>query len=231
DVGLSLGATVIMTAPEDAPTIAGFDNMAIGVKYVFLKRAEQELIVAAGLDIDVGGTGQAKVGAEPFSTFTPSLFFGEGLGALPDSLLWLRPAAVTGVLGLGLPVREVPPVCQGGLLLQSNLEYLQSNVGAVGLPAPFNRMIPIVEFALNTSVEGRSRTAGTISPGVIWFGRYFQLGFEALVPVNGNSLDPVTAPRQNGVGFLGQIHFYLDDLWPEGFPWTPFCGVLGPTQP
>ena len=128
NLGLSLGATVIMTAPEDAPTIAGFDNMAIGVKYVFLKRAEQELIVAAGLDIDVGGTGQAKVGAEPFSTFTPSLFFGEGLGALPDSLRYVRPAAVTGVLGLELPVHVNPRVFQWGFTLQYNLQYLQSYV-------------------------------------------------------------------------------------------------------
>jgi hypothetical protein len=33
------------------------------------------------------------------------------------------------------------------------------------------------------------------------------------------------------VGLLGQVHFYLDDIWPEVFTWTPFSGVLGPTQP
>ena len=231
NLGLSLGGTVLMTAPEDGPTIAGFDNLAVGVKYVFLKSAEHELIVAGGLDIDVGGTGQERVGAESFSTFTPSLFFGEGLGELPDSLRYLRPAAVTGVLGLALPVRVDPRVFQWGFTLQYNLQYLQSYVQDIGLPAPFNRMIPLVEFAMDTSVEGRSRTTGTISPGIIWFGRYVQLGFEALIPVNGNSLDPMEDARQNGVGFLGQIHFYLDDIWPEVFTWTPFSGVLGPTQP
>jgi hypothetical protein len=231
NLGLSLGGAVLMTAPEDGPTIAGFDNMEIGVKYVFLKSAEHELIVAGGLDIDVGGTGQARVGAESFSTFTPSLFFGEGLGDLPDSLSYLKPAAVTGVLGLALPVHMDPRVFQWGFTLQYNLQYLQSYVRDVGLPAPFNRMIPLVEFAMETSVEGRSRTTGTISPGIIWFGRYVQLGFEALIPINGNSLDPMEEARQNGVGFLGQIHFYLDDIWPEVFTWTPFSGVLGPTQP
>ena len=231
NLGLSLGGAVIMIAPEDGPTIAGFDNMEIGLKYVFLKSAAHELIVAAGLDIDVGGTGQERVGAEPFSTFTPSLFFGEGLGDLPDSMRYLKPPAVTGVLGLALPVRDDPRVFQWGFTLQYSLQYLQSYVRDVGLPAPFNRMIPIVEFAMNTSVEGRSRTTGTISPGIIWFGRHVQLGFEALIPVNGNTLDPVEEARQNGVGFLGQIHFYLDDIWPEVFTWTPFSGVLGPTQP
>jgi len=230
NLGLSLGGTVLMGAPEGGPTIAGFDNMAIGLKYVFLKSAEHELIVAAGVDIDVGGTGQERVGADSFSTFTPSLFFGEGLGDLPDSFRYLKPAAVTGVLGLALPVHVNPRVFDWGFTLQYNLQYLQSYVRDVGLPAPFNRMIPIVEFAMDTSVEGRSRTTGTISPGIIWFGRYMQLGFEALIPVNGNALDPTEA-RQNGVGFLGQIHFYLDDIWPEVFTWTPFSGVLGPTQP
>jgi len=220
-----------MTAAEDGPTIAGFDNMAIGIKYVFLKSAAHELIVAGGVDVDVGGTGQARVGAESFSTFTPSLFFGEGLGDLPDSFRYVRPAAVTGVLGLALPVHVNPRVFQWGFTLQYNLQYLQSYVRDIGLPAPFNRMIPLVEFAMETSVEGRSRTTGTISPGIIWFGRYVQLGFEALIPVNGNSLDPMEDARQNGVGFLGQIHFYLDDIWPEVFTWTPFSGVLGPTQP
>jgi len=91
-------------------------------------------------------------------------------------------------------------------------------------------MIPIIEFPMQTTVEGRSRTSGTINPGVIWFGRYIQLGFEAVVPINGNTLDSAAA-HQRGVGFLGQIHFYLDDIWPEVFTWTPFSGVLGPTQP
>jgi hypothetical protein len=229
NLGLSLGGAVIMTSPDDGPTTAGFDNMEIGVKYTFLKRAEQELIVAAGFDIDVGGTGQKRVDAESFSTFTPSLFFGKGLGDLPDSLWWLRPAAVTGAFGLALPEQTNPRVLRWGITLQYNLQYLESYVRDVGLPSPFDRMIPIVEFATSTSVEGPSRTAGTINPGVIWFGRYVQLGFEALIPVNGNTLEPGGA-RQNGVGFLGQIHFYLDDIYPEVFTWTPFSGVLGPTQ-
>jgi hypothetical protein len=230
DLGISLGAAVALDAPRGKPTIAGFDNMAIGLKYVFLKSAPHELIVAGGVDIDVGGTGQQRVGAEPFSTFTPSLFFGEGLGDLPDSLRYLRPLAVTGVLGLALPVREDPRVFQWGLTFQYNLQYLQSYVRDVGLPAPFNRMIPIVELPMQTSVEGASRTGGSVNPGVIWFGRYLQLGLEAVIPIHGNTIDTAIEPRQGSVGLLAQLHFYLDDIWPEVFTWTPFSGVLGPTQ-
>ena len=231
DLGISLGAAVLLLAPDRGPTIAGFDNMAIGLKYVFLKSAEHELIVAGGVDIDVGGTGQSRVGAESFSTFTPSLFFGEGLGDLPGSLRYLKPLAVTGVLGLGLPTHDGQRVFNWGLTFQYNLQYLQTYVQDVGLPPPFNRMIPIVELPMQTSVEGASRTAGSVNPGLIWFGRKLQLGLEAVIPVHGNTVDLAEEPRQGSVGLLAQIHFYLDDIWPEVFTWTPFSGVLGPTQP
>jgi hypothetical protein len=231
DLGISLGAAVLLLAPDRGPTIAGFDNMAIGLKYVFLKSAEHQLIVAGGVDIDVGGTGQERVGAESFSTFTPSLFFGEGLGDLPRSLRYLQALAVTGVLGLALPTRMGPRVFNWGLTFQYNLQYLQSYVQDIGLPPPFNRMIPIVELPMQTSVEGASRTAGSVNPGIIWFGRYFQLGLEAVIPVHGNTIDLAEEPRQGSSGLLAQVHFYLDDIWPEVFTWTPFSGVLGPTQP
>ena len=118
-----------------------------------------------------------------------------------------------------------PKAVKWGFSLQYNLQYLQSFVRDVGLPAPFNRMIPLVEFAMQTPVEGSQsgRTTGTINPGLIWFGRYMQVGLELQIPVNRES--------GKGVGVLAQLHFYLDDIAPEIFSWTPFHGILGPTQP
>jgi hypothetical protein len=40
-------------------------------------------------------------------------------------------------------------------------------------------------------------------------GSYFQVGVEAVIPVNGAS--------GSGVGFLGQVHLYLDDMFPKTF--------------
>ena len=246
NLGLSLGGTLVIEDPNSGPTIAGFDNMAVAAKYVFLQDAEHELLLSAGLEAEIGGTGQGRVGAESFSTIAPQFFFGKGLGDLPDAARFLRPLAVTGAFGLGMPTSEHtttrtiedgevaierglnPRVLEWGFSLQYNLQYLQSFVEDIGLGAPFNRMIPIVEFAMETSVQGVSHTAGTINPGVLWFGRYVQLGLEAVVPINGNALGEA---RQAQVGIIGQIHFYLDDILPEVFTWTPFSGVLGPTQP
>lgn len=242
--GVSFGGTLKVLDPDEGRTVSGFDNLEIALKYVLLKSDVHEAILAAGVSWDVGGTGRARVGAESFDTVTPQLFFGKGMGDLPDALRWLKPVAVTGVVGLAIPTRyhnkhfeldddgnvEIeresnPNVLEWGLTLQYNLQYLQSFVQDVGLPQPFRRMIPIVEFAMETPTQGREagRTTGTINPGIIWFGRYFQIGVEAVIPVNERS--------GKNVGVIGQLHFYLDDILPKVFTWTPFHGVLGPTQP
>jgi hypothetical protein len=245
NLGFSLGGDYTILDPSHGKTESGFDNMEVSLKYVFWKSAEHETLLSAGVSWDVGGTGSKRIGAESFDTVTPQFFFGKGLGDLPDAVALLRPLAVTGAFGVGLPTRRFnktisvsdedgsvqvekelnPKVVKWGFSVQYNFQYLQSFVKDVGLPAPFNRMIPLVEVALQTPVEGpeAGRTTGTINPGVIWFGRYFQLGLELQIPINPQS--------GKGVGVLGQLHFYLDDIAPGIFTWTPFHGVLGPTQP
>ena len=79
----------------------------------------------------------------------------------------------------------------------------------IGLRAPFNRLIPLVEVAFSTPINRglAGQTIGTIQPGIIWAGTYFQIGAEAILP----------ATRLTGHGFGGvvQLHFYLDDLFPR----------------
>jgi hypothetical protein len=243
NLGFSLGGTYTLLDPDPGPLVSGWDNMEVSLKYVFWKSPAHETLLSAGVSWDVGGTGSKRIGAESFDTVTPQLFFGKGFGDLPDAADWLRPVALTGALGLDIPTRRFnqtisvnddgdveverelnPKTMQWGFSVQYNLQYLQSFVRDVGLPAPFNRMIPLVEFTMQTPVEGphAGRTTGTVNPGVIWFGRYFQLGIEAVIPVN-------TMTGKN-VGVLAQLHFYLDDIAPKIFTWTPFHGVLGPTQ-
>ena len=243
DLGISLGGTFTILDPDGGSSVTGFDNLEIAAKYVFFRSAPHELLLALGLSWDVGGTGSKKVDAESFDTWTPQLFFGKGFGDLPDQLELMKPFAITGVFGLAVPSRvhtktfetdedgnvDVkkplnPTVFQWGFSFQYNLQYLQSYVRDVGLPAPINRMIPIVELVLETPIDGRNagRTTGTVNPGIIWFGRYFQLGIEAVIPINHDV--------SKNIGALAQIHFYLDDILPQVFTWTPFHGVLGPTQ-
>jgi hypothetical protein len=254
DLGLGVGGALVRRDPDEGKSVSGFDNLEVSLKYVFFKSPAHETLLTFGLDWDVGGTGdKKKIGAESFDTVTPQILFGKGFGDLPERLELLQPLALTGLVGAAVPTkrnekrvtlttvadpdtgevrqeRDVerefnPVVMKWGFTVQYNLQYLQSFVRDIGLPNPFRRMIPLVEFVMQTPVEGRDagRTTGTINPGVIWFGRYLQIGLEAVVPVNERS--------GKNVGVLGQLHFYLDDIAPRIFTWTPFHGTLGPAVP
>ncbi len=59
-------------------------------------------------------------------------------------------------------------------------------------------------------------TTGTINPGVLWEQPDFQLGVEAVVPVNAHS-----GPA---VGAVFQVQFYIDDLFPKVFGHPIFFG-------
>ena len=222
NLGVGFGATYNVLQPDGGDTQRGFDNLAASIKYKFFQSDERETILSAGVDWDIGGTGSKRVGAESFSTLTPALFFGKGFGDLPESMKFMRPLAVTGLVGVGIPTRsgttstsdegEVsverhPHTLEWGFAVEYSLPYLQSFVQDVGLREPFSRMIPIVEFAMSTALDrGASGTTGTVNPGIIWAGRYTQLAVEAVIPVNNRS--------GNRIGWIAQLHFFLDDLFP-----------------
>ena len=220
--GVGVGATYKTIRPEGGDTERGFDNLAASVKYKFYQDDARETILSAGIDWDIGGSGSKRVGAESFSTITPAVFFGKGFGDLPGEMKWLRPLAVTGLVGVGIPTRsstttisdgEVdierhPHTLEWGFSIQYSVPYLQSFVQDVGLREPFNRMIPVVEFAMSTALDrGASGTTGTVNPGIIWAGQHIQLALEAVIPVNSRS--------GSQLGWLAQLHFFLDDLFPR----------------
>ena len=115
-----------------------------------------------------------------------------------------------------MDIEEHPNTLEWGFALEYSLIYLQSHVKDVGLRAPFDRLIPLVEFSFETPLDRgqRGQTTGTINPGVIWSGRYCQLGAEAMIPINSRT--------GSNVGFIVQLHFYLDDLFPRSLGRTLF---------
>jgi hypothetical protein len=222
DLGLGVGGTHVRLAPDGGGNVKGWDNFSLSLKYQLFQSAERESIVSVGVDWDIGHSGQAKVGAEPFSTVTPALFFGKGFGDLPEDAKLLRPFALTGQLGIGIPSRtstttigdagdtvreQNPNKLVWGFALEYSVPYLQSFVQDMGWREPFNRLIPIVEFNLATALNrGQSGTTGTINPGILWAGQTIQLGVEAMIPINSRS--------GSKTGVIAQLHFYLDDLFP-----------------
>jgi hypothetical protein len=226
DLGISIEGEWLNLNPEGARSHTGFGNLEIGAKYQLLKSDAHELILSLGFGMEIGGTGRHAVEAESFDVFKPALFFGKGLGDLPDALAYLKPLAVTAVLGAELPDRAKtrrfvlegdegefeferhPNVIRWGFAMEYSLPYLQEFVRDVGLPAPFNRMIPVVELDLRTPIDrGQAgKTTGTINPGIIWAWKYVQVGVEAVIPLNERT--------GKNVGVRGMLHFFLDDLFP-----------------
>ncbi len=225
--GVSIARTwTSLSQPGGMPDASGFQNWETTFKHQFLTDAAHEFVMSAALVVEWGATGLPDVGAERFSTLTPTLYVGKGFGDLPDSAGWLRAFAVTGQVGYSIPTSSSsitidpdsglpniefhPQFWLYGGTLQFSFPYLKSNVIDLGLPDVINRLIPIVEAQFQTPAannEGNpSITTGTVNPGVIFAADTFQVGLEAIIPVNRAS--------GTGVGGLVQLHIYLDDIFP-----------------
>ncbi len=227
--GIEIGETLTALNPDEGRAANGFGNLELGGKYQLLKNDAHEAIVSVGLGIEIGGTGSSSIGADSFNTWAPGIFFGKGFGDLPEALRFLKPLALTGVASIEIPtsastrsvtvnertgeseieIERHPDVLELGFALEYSVIYLQSQVQDMHLPAPINRLIPLVEFALETPLNrgARGQTTGTINPGVIWAGKYFQVGMEAVIPINERT--------GTNVGVIAQLHFFLDDLFPH----------------
>ena len=62
---------------------SGFQNIETTFKYRVFKNDEHEFVMSVGLNIEWGGSGAQDVGAERFTVYTPTLYFGKGFGDLP----------------------------------------------------------------------------------------------------------------------------------------------------
>lgn len=238
-LAIEIGEGLTILNPHEGGSTSGFGNLELGAKYELLKNAEHEAILSAGVDVEVGGTGSHSVDSDSFTTWTPAVFFGKGFGDLPESVRFLKPLALTGLVGVAIPssassrtttideltglrsieVEKHPDTLEWGFALEYSLIYLQSQVKDIHLHAPFDRLVPLVEVALETPLNRgmEGPTTGTVNPGVIWAGQHFQFGVEALVPINSHS--------GNNVGVIAQLHFYLDDLFPHSLGRPIFGGA------
>jgi hypothetical protein len=238
EFAIEIGDAFTVLNPHEGRAANGFGNLELGGKYQLLKNGEHEVIVSIGVGVEVGGTGGRSVGADSFSTWAPGIFFGKGFGDLPTELRFLKPLALTGQVGIAIPtsastrsvtvdvqtgereteIERHPNVLEWGFALEYSVIYLQSQVQDMHLHAPFDRLIPLVEFPLETPLNrgAQGPTTGTINPGIIWAGKYFQVGVEAIVPINEHT--------GNNVSVIAQLHFFVDDLFPHSLGGPLFGG-------
>jgi len=225
DFGLTAAYSWNYSQPKGAPPQYGFGGLSTGAQYQLFIDDEHEFMGLLGLDVDWAHTGAVNHGgADDHTTLSPTFDFGKGFGDLPASLMWLKAFAITGNIGMSFPTRINSNgdlnqnTFNAGFAIEYSLEYLQHHVKDVGIPAPFDRFIPLVEITSTTPINrGFNRdsgltnqtgngTTGIIAPGVIWAGQYSQIGVEAIIPYGEG--------QGHGVGVLLQMHFFLDDLFP-----------------
>jgi hypothetical protein len=216
DLGFTIGQGWKYAQPQGSPAVTGLTGLHTGAQYQLFIDGPHEALGLVGLNVNWAHTGRvATLGAPDFTTLSPTFNFGKGFGDIPPALTYLRPFAVTGNLGFDFPTKTEsagtpnPNNFNYGFAVEYSLPYLQCCVKDIGLRAPFSQLIPLVEVAFTTPINRvpASQTVGTIQPGIIWSGTYFQIGAEAILPVN----------KLSGHGFGGviQFHVYLDDLFPR----------------
>jgi len=215
NVGFTIGDQWQCLEQPGLPMVAGIDALRTGAQYQLFVDGPHQALGLLGLNATWGHTGRAALGAPDFTTLSPTFNFGKGFGDLPRSVPYLRPFAITGNLGFDFPTKAEsaglpnPTTFGYGFAFEYSLSYLECCVKDVGLRAPFNQLFPLVEVSFSTAMNRGmgGQTTGTIQPGIIWAGPYFQIGAEAILP----------ATRLTGHGYGGvvQLHFYLDDIFPR----------------
>ena len=197
NLGLILEGGYEIEDPVGAPNVYGFENFKATLKYQFFKNEAHESLAAFGITREFGGTGAARVDADRIGSTMPTFYFGKGFGDLGDGLNYLKPLAVTGVLGYQIADRRStarPDLILAGGSIQYSLRYL-------GLPEFIERMTPLVEFSYSTPAtrsEGTT-TKGVIAPGIVYSGNQFDIGVEALIPA--------TRSAGTNVGFIANFHW------------------------
>ncbi len=187
----------------------GFDDASVGLQDLLWTSDSAETMITGGFSATIGRSGSTAIGPA-YSVLQPTLLFGRGMGDLPPALRYLRPAAITGAVTPDIALSSAAPDSVSyGLSFQYSLPYLQNFVRYVGLHAPFNNLVPLVELPMQTCTSGpcAGQTTGTVDPGFVWIGHYGQVGLEATLPMNRAS--------GHGVGFILGIGFYMDDIFPH----------------
>jgi hypothetical protein len=156
------------------------------------------------------------------------LFFGKGLGDLPESLKYLRPLAVTGTFGYEIPdngsrtsvvvdsttgvrsldIDHFANTFVMNLAVQYSFRYLQGNVEYVGLPSFITRLTPLVEFAFTKPMVRAFGEESTliVAPGLVYSYLGVDLAAEALIPA--------TPASGTHLGFILSAHIPLSIICP-----------------
>jgi hypothetical protein len=216
-VAIELGTGYADAHPPGDVAQTGWENFHIQPSVELYRDPESQFIISGGLEWEIGGSGSKAV-ADRASTWAPTLKYGKGFGDLPDSVWFLKPLAVTGTVDYALSGKNGGPnAVEWAGAFEYSLLYLQNNVRDQGLSNFVAHLTPLVEYSFSAPVTtGGGGGTGTINPGIIWSGQVEQFAVEAMIPVNRAS--------GSAVGVIAQLHFYIDDMFPQSLGRPIFGG-------
>jgi len=230
DFGFAFNDDYNINQQKNAKTQTGWDDITVTAKWAKCIDPGDDLQIGFGVIREFGRTGTSHIGADQYGNSAPTVYLGKGLDFIPVPML--QPLQVTGELSYVIADKEFKQFSTtdpttgavststnngttngwiGGFSIQYSIPYLQNQIKDFGLPEPLAHIIPVAEFGWTSpaSSPGGSPTSWTLAPGFIYLRSWYQVGLEALVPLN--------KAAGTNVGVMVQFHVFLDDLSPHGF--------------
>jgi hypothetical protein len=228
DFGFAFNDDYNVNQTNNAKTQTGWDDITVTAKWAKCIDPDDDFQLGFGVIREFGRTGTSHIGSDEYGNTAPTVYLGKGLGEIPAPML--QPLQFTGELSYALADKELKnfdttdPMTGlasqrtnngnsnqwiGAFSVQYSIPYLQNQIKDFGLPEPFAHLVPLVEFDWTspTNSPSNSPTTWTAAPGVIYLRTWYQIGLEALIPLN--------KAAGTNVGFIVQVHVFLDDLYPH----------------
>jgi hypothetical protein len=229
EFGFAFNDDYTVNQQNNAKTETGWNDLTVTAKWAKCVDPDNDLQLGFGVIREFGRTGTSHIGADQYGNTAPTVYLGKGADFIPVAML--QPLQFTGEFSYAIadkeykqfnvtnPMTGVTSATDnngsanawiGSFSIQYSIPYLQNTIRDYGLPEPFAHLIPVAEFTWQSpaSSPGGQPTSWTLAPGVIYLRSWYQVGLEALVPLN--------KAAGTNVGFIVQFHVFLDDLYPRG---------------
>ena len=229
EFGFAFNDDYTINQTNNAKTQTGWDDLTVTGKWAKCISPDDDFQLGFGVIREFGRTGTSHIGSDEYGNTAPTVYLGKGLDEIPVPML--QPLQFSGEFSYDIADKGIKtttlidPVTGlsssrsnngntnawiGGMSVQYSIPYLQNQIKDFGLPEPFAHMIPLAEIDWTSpaSSGGGSPTTWTLAPGFIYLRSWYQVGVEALIPLN--------KAAGTNVGVIVQVHVFLDDLYPHG---------------